>query len=304
MVGMLKTEKNLKDLSRFVPKIEGHIREGLIQLGHSSDKTIQKIAQEFVDLKRIEEQYDLLAAFAGPLENKKILEIGSGFGLFTAYGNKFKNCAVHGLEPAENEYHGTFGLSQELLADWALSGELIQRTSAENIPHPANSFDLVYSSNVLEHVQNLEKVVQESIRVLKPGGLFQAVVPNYGSFWEGHYCIPWIPYLNRPLAKLYVRLYGKKTEALKDIYFVDYFKLKKILKPYLENDRIEVLSWGEEVFKKRMTTLQFSDWAGLSTVKSWVETAHRLRIIGLVTSCMLFFKAQTPLVLTFKKNHD
>jgi SAM-dependent methyltransferase len=46
------------------------------------------------------------------------------------------------------------------------------------IPYEDNSFDLVFSDNVLEHVQNPEIVFQEISRVLKSGGTFMAKTPN------------------------------------------------------------------------------------------------------------------------------
>ena len=60
-------------------------------------------------------------------------------------------------------------------------------------PFPTSYFDVVYSSNVLEHVNEPPKVIGEIIRVLKPGGHAQIVVPNYGSWWEGHYGIDLAP---------------------------------------------------------------------------------------------------------------
>ena len=44
--------------------------------------------------------------------------------------------------------------------------------SAENIPMPAGSFDLVVAASVLEHVLDLDLTVAEVHRVLKPGGVF------------------------------------------------------------------------------------------------------------------------------------
>lgn len=49
------------------------------------------------------------------------------------------------------------------------------------LPFAANSFDVVYASHVLEHIQNLDKLMQEVSRVLKPGGLFLVRVPYAGS---------------------------------------------------------------------------------------------------------------------------
>ncbi len=39
----------------------------------------------------------------------------------------------------------------------------------EDIPLRSESFEVVYSCNVLEHAQNPKKMIEEAIRVLKPG---------------------------------------------------------------------------------------------------------------------------------------
>lgn len=46
------------------------------------------------------------------------------------------------------------------------------------IPYPDNSFDVVFSDNVMEHVQVPAVVFKEILRVLKPGGYFLAKTPN------------------------------------------------------------------------------------------------------------------------------
>ena len=42
----------------------------------------------------------------------------------------------------------------------------------EALPFPDASFDLVYCCDVLEHVDDLEAVIAETARVLKPGGIY------------------------------------------------------------------------------------------------------------------------------------
>ncbi len=42
----------------------------------------------------------------------------------------------------------------------------------EDLPFADESFDIVYCSDVLEHVNDLEKVISEISRVLKPNGVF------------------------------------------------------------------------------------------------------------------------------------
>ena len=51
-----------------------------------------------------------------------------------------------------------------------------------HIPFPDASFDIVYSSNVLEHVVNLDTLTTEMKRVLRPDGLAVHLLPN--SAWR------------------------------------------------------------------------------------------------------------------------
>jgi len=46
------------------------------------------------------------------------------------------------------------------------------------IPYEANTFDVVFSANVMEHVQQPDICFKEIWRVLKPGGLFITKTPN------------------------------------------------------------------------------------------------------------------------------
>jgi SAM-dependent methyltransferase len=55
--------------------------------------------------------------------------------------------------------------------------ESVHVAPAWNIPEPDASFDLVFSNSVLEHVDNLDDVLAEVARVLKPGGRLVFTVP-------------------------------------------------------------------------------------------------------------------------------
>lgn len=51
-------------------------------------------------------------------------------------------------------------------------------SDAESIPYGASEFDLVFSDNVMEHIDNPAEVFAEVARVLKPGGVFLFKTPN------------------------------------------------------------------------------------------------------------------------------
>jgi SAM-dependent methyltransferase len=53
-----------------------------------------------------------------------------------------------------------------------------------HIPFPDASFDIVFSSNVLEHVPDLPQLNREILRALRPGGYCVHVMPTHGwRFW-------------------------------------------------------------------------------------------------------------------------
>ncbi len=66
--------------------------------------------------------------------------------------------------------------------------------AGEYLPFAADTFDLVYSHEVLEHVADDQLAVQEMVRVLRPGGRIVLFCPNrgypfetHGVYWRGKY---------------------------------------------------------------------------------------------------------------------
>ena len=155
------------------------------------------------------------------LDGQKILEIGSGNGFFLCYALK------HGLDIVGIEPGKTFGFTKRYeIATKLLEVNGIKNpnnylydSSAEDLPFSDNSFDIVFSLAVFEHVQDIDLSIKEAIRVLRPGGIMFASVPNYNSRWEEHYDIYWIPYMNKKIAKLYVRLLGRDPGFIDDLIF-------------------------------------------------------------------------------------
>jgi SAM-dependent methyltransferase len=79
----------------------------------------------------------------------------------------------------------------------------IQLAAAEALPYADNSFDLILSHEVLEHVEDDQRAVAEIVRVLKPGGRAVIFVPNrlypfetHGHYWRGVYHFGNTPLIN------------------------------------------------------------------------------------------------------------
>ena len=56
----------------------------------------------------------------------------------------------------------------------------------KNLPFRDNSYDLVTSLDVLEHLHDDQKAIKEVFRVLRPGGFFLISVPAHTWLWSDH----------------------------------------------------------------------------------------------------------------------
>ena len=266
----------------------------------ASSAHLEQMARDSADEERSLAQLEgLVAAIERPLTGMSFLEVGSGIGLTVAAARKVMKAEAYGIEPGDAEYEGTLQLSRAVLAEAGLDPEIIRDAMGEVIPFPDNYFDVVYSSNVLEHVKEPPKVISEIIRVLKPGGHAQIVVPNYGSWWEGHYGVIWFPHLPAVFGKIYVRLLGREPSFIDTLQLVTRGKLERWVAPH--KGAIEIIDWGVEIWEQRVRTLGFSEYSALGRLKSILRVLHLLKVIPLLILVGKFLHWETPLILTFKK---
>ncbi|MHA2013510.1 MAG: class I SAM-dependent methyltransferase [Candidatus Helarchaeota archaeon] len=262
----------------------------------------EKIAMDVLNEEKVHDQIKLLCDTLNidvtALKGKKILEVGSGLGIFLAVTRRDYHAKTYGLEPSGEGFTSSHSISKDVLRSYGIDSNIVLDAKGEQIPFEDNYFDIIFSSTVLEHTENPQKVITEAVRVLKPGGYLQFVFPNYGSFFEGHYAIFWIPYLNHRLAYFWIKLWGRNPEFMKTIQLLNYFKVKKWIS---KMNQVKVITFGEEIFRQRMLQLDIKDWAGLGKIKKWLQLVNKLKLIPLVTSLIIMIKSFEPIVLTLQK---
>ena len=258
-----------------------------------------KHARDALDPAKVEEKLAVFARFSGPLAGKRLLEVGSGFGMLVATSRLRHGALSYGIEPSGAGYEGSLAISRRLLTRAGLEPAFIIEGVGEAMPFATASFDLVYSTNVLEHVRDPEMVLRESARVLKPGGIAQIVVPNYGSFWEGHYGVFWPPYAPRWLGRLIVRAFGRDPSFVDTLTLVTQRELRRIMRAMAPE--VEVLDWGEGLFHQRLTGGRFSTWAALGRVKRAADLVRRLRLAHAASWVLRKADAIAPVVLSFRR---
>ena len=269
---------------------------------HLSGVPARKCAADVLTEEKVRDQITLFCKSFGlqpqSLRGKRLLEVGSGFGIFVAVTRRDYGAESYGLEPAAPGFDSSYDISRQIMAEYGIEPSVIINACGEEIPFPDSHFDFIFSSTTLEHTERPERVLDEAIRVLKPGGCLQCVFPNYGSIFEGHYAIPWIPYLPRSLARLWVRFWGRDPSFLDTLQFTNYFRIRRWLRR--RND-VEVVTLGEEVFAERMRTGVIKDWGGLGHLQRWLNLAQRLRLVSLAIWLCLHVKAFDPIILTLRK---
>jgi SAM-dependent methyltransferase len=112
----------------------------------------------------IERARPLRLAVGGP--GKRVLDLGCRYGALTRFYS------------SGNEVVGV-DVNREALAEAAKLGiETVWADAEEPLPFPDESFDVVVAAELLEHLREPRRLMQEAARVLRRGGTIAGSVPN------------------------------------------------------------------------------------------------------------------------------
>jgi SAM-dependent methyltransferase len=145
----------------------------------------------------------LIARYGGALPGRRILDLGGGM------GGTSVALALAGAAPLAFEYNRAYCDIIRLRAaryDLALP---VVSGAGERLPFAGASFDLAICWDVVEHVQNPERLLAELARVLRPGGRALLTVINRYAYRDPHYHMPLLNWLPRPLAEALIARRGR-----------------------------------------------------------------------------------------------
>jgi ubiquinone/menaquinone biosynthesis C-methylase UbiE len=138
---------------------------------------------------------------------------------------------VYGVEPANDTYSPLRKCIDEFITSNPHIPYEPLLQGGENISLPDESIDFIYSLEVLEHVQDPQKVLFEVYRLLKKGGKAYIATNNYDSFYEGHYKKFWNPFIGPSANKRRYIKQGLSPQFFNELNFIT----KKQLMSYIKN---------------------------------------------------------------------
>lgn len=161
-----------------------------------------------------ERRLQMILAAAGQRIRGRVLENGCGVGMYVEKLSPHAGVVI-GLE---YDFERCQTASQRV--------ERIVNAAGEDLPFPENSFDLILSHEVIEHVADDRQAVTEMVRTLKPGGRVVIFCPNrgypfetHGIYWRGRYrfgniaLVNWLPRRWRDRLAPHVRVYARQDLA-------------------------------------------------------------------------------------------
>lgn len=130
--------------------------------------------------------------YSGPL-----LDFGCGTGNFVKAALE-KGYRAHGLDTAADRVEA---FAQSVSPEW--TGACVAYDGSV-IPFPNETFSLVHSWFVFEHLANPFETMCEISRVSAPSAIFVLNAQDGRTLFEGHAKIPWMPFLPEPLRSAWV----------------------------------------------------------------------------------------------------
>jgi 2-polyprenyl-3-methyl-5-hydroxy-6-metoxy-1,4-benzoquinol methylase len=152
----------------------------------------------------------------------RLMEVGCGPGLVSAFLER-SGADIYSIEPEDQWFTAVteyFGLAPARRLETCIESLL---------PGHAREFDLIFSNNVLEHVEDFQNCVSILSRCLKPGGSMIHNLPNYFIPYEPHFGIPLVPIFPE-LTRFLIPASMRESALWRSLNFASVWQLARIAK--------------------------------------------------------------------------
>ncbi len=148
----------------------------------------------------------------------------------------------------ENSFNFSIGIDDNSISK-SISSDIFSKPTTScvsgnglSLPFPPNTFDVLICAQVYEHVFDPFKLAQEVYRVTKLDGVVFFSGPNRLAIIEEHYWLPFLSWLPKNIADIYMRLF--KKGRIYDIQPFNFWQLRKLWRMF------DIYDYTLHIFKK------------------------------------------------------
>ena len=188
--------------------------------GDSDLKNAQGRTRKFEKIIRV------LHDFRPETRSLTCLDIGCSSGIITSLlGEHFQEAIGIDIDEEALEYAQTHSASTNVF---------FLKADSMALPLPGRSMDVVVCNHIYEHVPEAKRMLDEIFRVLKDDGFCYFSAGNRWMIMEGHYGLPFLSWVPKPVAHQYLKL-AKKG----DYYYEEHLSLwglRRLVKSFMIHD--------------------------------------------------------------------
>ena len=160
----------------------------------------------------------------------RVLDAGCGTGAFALSCSRFfpEPCEIFGID-IRSEALSLARMKADLKGNHPI---VVVKASAEDLPWADGFFDIVHSRDLLEHLPEPRKAIQELMRVTKDNGYIFTHVPDYRMGFEPHIKMNFHPPTREGLEALKKKLKEEMglTDFARHTYFLHPAKVEEIIR--------------------------------------------------------------------------
>lgn len=205
------------------------------------------------------------------ITGKTILDLGCGMGGYSTA------LALAGAKVQPYDYNKAYCEITRLRGERYNLGFSPVNGAGEALPFPDQHFDLIICLDVLEHVQNPEKLLSEISRCIKPGGICYLTAINRFAFNDPHYHVKFVNWLPRRFAEPFMKFRKRNKDNSRfgdrqTLHEMHYFRYSELIKFAARHRFAGVKELGE----LELATRQYKGWKELIKKAGLLRPAYKL----------------------------
>lgn len=211
-----------------------------------SDSRIQRVLKKLSHQSR-KKKFDLLSSVFQARAEDRVLDVGASGEVFLRY-----------------TFEDVYPFPERIVAGGATLNEILSTRQFYSIPQyavfdgcalpfPDQSFDLVFSNAVIEHILGDGRQAKFAQEIMRVGKSWFVTTPNFWYPFESHYHLPFIQFMPRPLERQYNRILGSHIPKgeVQDLSLLAARDLRRLF-PHSEIRKVRVTFWPETLVAYHM----------------------------------------------------